>query len=211
MKKITAGMAVLAAAGFTSLSMAPASAIPFASCDDAAAAGYGLILRGSPAYSANLDRDGDGRACEANGSGTGVPTLQVPGSGTGVTTPEVVTPTDTTGFDNCTEARAAGRVNIPVGDPAYAPHLDRDLDGIGCEQGGDDEAETGTDVIVDYVPESWGNGQYNQVGQVPVGGAETGVAVESENTVSGLAVAGGLTLVAAAGASLLARRRTAQV
>ena len=44
-----------------------------------------------------------------------------------------------------------------------------------------------------------------------MGGAETGVAVESENTVSGLAVAGGLTLLAAAGASIVARRRAAQV
>ena len=31
------------------------------------------------------------------------------------------------------QARADGRHDIPRGDPAYAPHLDRDNDGIACE------------------------------------------------------------------------------
>ncbi len=34
---------------------------------------------------------------------------------------------------NCTEARAWGLQNIPRGSPYYAPHLDRDNDGLGCE------------------------------------------------------------------------------
>jgi hypothetical protein len=202
MKKTAAAMAVLAAAGFTGLSMAPASAAQmFQNCSEAQAAGYYNIPIGSPAYSPDLDGNSDGVACEGNAPDV---VVNVP------TTPEVVTPTDTAGFDNCTEARAAGRVNIPIGDPAYAAHLDRDSDGIACEQAGDDEGETGTDVIVDYVPESWGNGGYNQVGQVPAGGADTGVTVETGNTVPGLAVAGGLTLAAAAGATVIARRRAVQ-
>ncbi|QCO68526.2 excalibur calcium-binding domain-containing protein [Luteimonas yindakuii] len=36
-------------------------------------------------------------------------------------------------FRNCAEARAAGAAPVRRGDPGYAPHLDRDDDGIGCE------------------------------------------------------------------------------
>lgn len=36
-------------------------------------------------------------------------------------------------FQNCDAARAAGAAPVREGDPGYAPHLDRDSDGIGCE------------------------------------------------------------------------------
>ena len=36
-------------------------------------------------------------------------------------------------FRNCTEARAAGRQDIPADDPRYGSHLDSDSDGLGCE------------------------------------------------------------------------------
>ena len=36
-------------------------------------------------------------------------------------------------FDNCTEAYQAGRANIPQGDPDYAKKLDRDGDGVACD------------------------------------------------------------------------------
>jgi hypothetical protein len=36
-------------------------------------------------------------------------------------------------FKNCAEARAAGAAPVRRGDPGYAPHLDRDNDGVGCE------------------------------------------------------------------------------
>ncbi|MFJ9173930.1 excalibur calcium-binding domain-containing protein [Streptomyces sp. NPDC102360] len=36
-------------------------------------------------------------------------------------------------YDNCTAARAAGAAPIHRGEPGYAPHLDRDGDGIGCD------------------------------------------------------------------------------
>jgi hypothetical protein len=36
-------------------------------------------------------------------------------------------------YPNCTAARAAGAAPVRRGDPGYAPHLDRDGDGIGCE------------------------------------------------------------------------------
>ena len=38
-----------------------------------------------------------------------------------------------TAFRNCTEARAAGREDIPADDPRYGAHLDSDSDGLGCE------------------------------------------------------------------------------
>lgn len=36
-------------------------------------------------------------------------------------------------FDNCTEAHENGAYDIPKGDPAYQPKLDRDRDGRACE------------------------------------------------------------------------------
>jgi hypothetical protein len=36
-------------------------------------------------------------------------------------------------YTNCTEAREAGVTPLHEGDPGYAPHLDRDRDGIACE------------------------------------------------------------------------------
>ena len=36
-------------------------------------------------------------------------------------------------YKNCSEARAAGVTPLYKGDPGYAPHLDRDNDGIACE------------------------------------------------------------------------------
>jgi Excalibur calcium-binding domain len=36
-------------------------------------------------------------------------------------------------YKNCDAARAAGVTPLYEGDPGYAPHLDRDNDGIACE------------------------------------------------------------------------------
>nr|WP_315458011.1 excalibur calcium-binding domain-containing protein [uncultured Sphingorhabdus sp.] len=36
-------------------------------------------------------------------------------------------------FANCTAARAAGAAPVRAGQPGYARHLDRDGDGVGCE------------------------------------------------------------------------------
>lgn len=36
-------------------------------------------------------------------------------------------------YRNCSAARAAGAAPVYRGDPGYAPHLDRDRDGVGCE------------------------------------------------------------------------------
>ncbi|MCZ4342470.1 excalibur calcium-binding domain-containing protein [Sphingomonadaceae bacterium G21617-S1] len=36
-------------------------------------------------------------------------------------------------YANCSAARAAGAAPVYAGEPGYAPRLDRDGDGIGCE------------------------------------------------------------------------------
>ena len=57
MKKIATGASLIAAIGFSALSVAPAAAVtlPFPNCDTAEAAAYGT----------HLDRDGDGFGCDA--------------------------------------------------------------------------------------------------------------------------------------------------
>lgn len=202
-----AALAALAAAGFTGLSMAPASAQMFQNCAEANNAGYYNIPAASAAYSLDLDGNEDGVACEGGGTSVYIfptpDTPVAPNPSDGVQNEVVQNPAV---FDNCTEARAAGRVNIPAGDPAYGLHLDADRDGFGCDADGTDDGVQYQEII-DWVPESWGAGDpgYGQVGQVPVGGADTGV--EGESAVPGLALAGGLTLAAAAGATVVARRR----
>lgn len=36
-------------------------------------------------------------------------------------------------YHNCTQAKAAGKGNIKIGDPLYDRSLDRDNDGLACE------------------------------------------------------------------------------
>ncbi len=36
-------------------------------------------------------------------------------------------------YANCSEARAHGAAPVYYDEPGYAPHLDRDRDGVGCE------------------------------------------------------------------------------
>ncbi|MEV3907862.1 excalibur calcium-binding domain-containing protein [Streptomyces canus] len=50
-----------------------------------------------------------------------------------VTAPEPLPSEASPYYENCDEARAAGAVNIHEGEPGYAPHLDRDSDGVACE------------------------------------------------------------------------------
>lgn len=52
------------------------------------------------------------------------------------------TPTWTTRYGNCTDARNAGDGDIPNSSPNYHPDLDRDKDGIACERGGDDNGSS---------------------------------------------------------------------
>jgi hypothetical protein len=50
-----------------------------------------------------------------------------------VTAPEPQPSESSPYYENCAEARAAGAAPLHVGDPGYAPHLDRDGDGVACE------------------------------------------------------------------------------
>lgn len=56
------------AQGFVSMVFSPAAAATparkFRSCAEARAAGYSNMREGQPGYSSNLDRDGDGLACD---------------------------------------------------------------------------------------------------------------------------------------------------
>ena len=67
MKKITTGTTLIAAVGFSALSVAPAAAVtlPFPNCDTAAAYGVYNIPASSAAYGPHLDRDKDGFGCDA--------------------------------------------------------------------------------------------------------------------------------------------------
>ncbi len=101
-------------------------------------------------------------------------------------------------FENCDAAAAAGVYNIPAGDPRYTPELDSDADGIGCEN--PDYAYVPLPPVGDVPTDP-------QVEQMPVGGADTGVAVASAQSTTGIAALGLTGLAAAAGGVVIARRR----
>lgn len=100
-------------------------------------------------------------------------------------------------FENCDAAAAAGVYNIPAGDPRYTPELDSDADGIACEN--PDYAYVPLPPVGDVPTDP-------QIEQMPVGGADTGVAVSPENSSTGIAALG-LAGLAAAGGVVIARRR----
>ena len=124
-------------------SSTPPDVALYATCDDARAAGAAPLRKGQRGYSADLDSDGDGVACEDEApmglmsptpapapTPTPPPETQPP-----VTAPpETAPPAPAQGpFKNCTEARAAGAAPVYAGTPGYGPHLDRDGDGVACE------------------------------------------------------------------------------
>lgn len=53
-------------------------------------------------------------------------------------TPSAASADGAQAFKNCTEAYDHGHANIPEGSPYYADRLDRDRDGIGCDNPPDD-------------------------------------------------------------------------
>ncbi|WP_344122178.1 excalibur calcium-binding domain-containing protein [Kocuria aegyptia] len=127
-------------------------------------------------------------------------------------------------FPSCDAAAAAGAHNIPAASPAYSPALDTDSDGVGCESDtyAYDAAKVAgivaTDQQLDGLPPrtgivagpgGTGLEEAPQIEQVPVGGADTGVAVETADGNGAAAATGGLALTAAlAGGVFLLRRRT---
>lgn len=214
MKKTTATVALAAAVGFSALATTPAMAAPFEyqNCTEARANGATNLVPGDYGFGPHLDGNNDGVGCE-DGSGVGTPMTPQP------ETPVAQQPTGVgTAFENCDAARAAGYTNIPWTSPLYGPHLDRDNDGSGCDAGGADDGV----VVEDWSQQDWEQPTWEQeswdqqwpaadqqVAQMPVGGADTGVAQESSNGAGALALGGGLALIAAAGAVFGIRRARA--
>lgn len=208
MKSFLPASAVAAGVALSALTATPAQAAPFANCSEANQAGVFDIQIGDARYTPAQDRDGDGVACES---------LQV-ADGTTVPDPQPLAPaapaaTDLWSWDNCSEAFANGVANIPAGTPGYGTHLDSDLDGIGCELNGDDSAGV--------VPANLVAGQADhttqtevaagsQVEQIPVGGADTGVATQtSEGITPGLLGLGAASVIATVMGGLALRRTRA--
>lgn len=120
-------------------------------------------------------------------------------------------------FENCTQAAAAGVYNIPAGSPGYGIHLDRDRDGVGCENGSvaynpdlvpDDNTPVPTPSPSPTVVPETPTGP--QVVQMPTGGAETGIAQKPADNSAALALGAGFVLAAVAGGTFVVRRRSAQ-
>ena len=62
-----------------------------------------------------------------------IPSVQYPAASATRLVPVPATSANVRPPRNCAEARAWGLQNIPRGSPYYAPWLDRDNDGLGCE------------------------------------------------------------------------------
>ncbi|GAB3538979.1 hypothetical protein GCM10027403_26530 [Arthrobacter tecti] len=98
----------------------------FANCEEAFLAGAAPLYLGGPGYSPDLDGDSDGVACETAPAPAPVP---VPAP---APAPAPAPPADVY-YENCAAARAAGAAPVYEGQPGYAPHLDGNSDGVGCE------------------------------------------------------------------------------
>ncbi|WP_298585249.1 excalibur calcium-binding domain-containing protein [uncultured Kocuria sp.] len=163
-------------------------------------------------------------------SAAGVATAAAIGLAALTAAPAAAAPGDPMVFTDCATAHQYGVYNIPVGSVSYSTSLvDDDGDGIVCESAEwsydptripvENESGGYSHTIIDWIPgagpgpdaqpgEVPGADPYTQVGEVPVGGADTGAAVDVGSGASGPALAGGLVLVAG-GAAVAVRRRRA--
>ena len=118
-------------------------------------------------------------------------------------------------FNNCGEAAAVGVYNIPIGTPGYQSGLDADKDGFGCDAAGTPayDASIVAGIVQENTrattPPAVPTTGPTQMGQMPVGGAETGVAQTPENDATGAIALGGGLLLAAVGGTYVVRRRSA--
>ncbi|MFF3892344.1 excalibur calcium-binding domain-containing protein [Streptomyces sp. NPDC001812] len=111
-------------------------------------------------------------------------------------------------FKNCTEAYDAGYKNIEVGDEHYGKHLDRDGDGVGCDQApagfvpvGD--KDSGSDA---GAGDSGSGSGSDDKGSTEKGGG-TDLAETGGNSATPYLAAGGAAVVLAGGGVLFAARR----
>ncbi|MET9776916.1 excalibur calcium-binding domain-containing protein [Streptomyces sp. NPDC006367] len=123
-------------------------------------------------------------------------------------------------FKNCTEAYNAGYENIQKGDPHYGAHLDRDKDGVGCdnppagfvpaddkeaggkEKDGDKEAGGGTEA---GGAEEQGRSEDKPAAEKSADLAETG----GDDSTMYLAAGGAAVALAGGGLLVVSRRRRA--
>ncbi|MFF9295649.1 LAETG motif-containing sortase-dependent surface protein [Streptomyces sp. NPDC014764] len=105
-------------------------------------------------------------------------------------------------FKNCTEAYDNGYSNIPEGDRHYGGHLDRDKDGVGCDQPPsdfvprDESDDAGAEAGAGAGGAKEGNGGGTDL-------AETG----GSDTTPYIAAGGGAVVLLGGGLMIAARRR----
>ena len=213
MKKFAAGAGatVVALAGLSGLSIAPATAAPgvYNNCSEVYADGEWRIPSSDPRFTPGLDGDGDGFGCDnpAYRPAQQAPAVSAPAApqAPAMAAPAAAEPWT---WDNCSEAFANGVSNIPAGTPGYGTHLDSDLDGIGCELDGGDAAAFPTPVDSSTAADQSTSttAEASQVTQVPTGAAETGVPVKDTSSSAGIIGLSALALGAVAGSGLLVRR-----
>ena len=110
-----------------------ANSVYYRNCDAARAAGAAPLYRGEPGYRPELDRDGDGVACEDTSGVDPVPPAQEPPVRDDPPAPPPAPEANSVYYRNCDAARAAGAAPLYRGEPGYRPGLDRDGDGVACE------------------------------------------------------------------------------
>ncbi|MFE7812412.1 LAETG motif-containing sortase-dependent surface protein [Streptomyces sp. NPDC057433] len=103
-------------------------------------------------------------------------------------------------FKNCPEAYAAGYANIPASSEHYGKHLDRDGDGIGCDNppagfvpAADEDEDTGTEAGAQNTGSDTGTG--------------TDLAETGGSSATPYIAAGGAAVALAGGGVLFAARR----
>ncbi|MFJ9887691.1 excalibur calcium-binding domain-containing protein [Streptomyces sp. NPDC091287] len=84
-------------------------------------------------------------------------TTPTPASNASNPAPEAKDPAPAS-YENCDAARAAGAAPVEEGDPGYAPHLDRDGDGVGCEPWGESSSSSSSSSSSDGSGTSGGGG-----------------------------------------------------
>ncbi|MFC5856966.1 LAETG motif-containing sortase-dependent surface protein [Streptomyces chlorus] len=123
-------------------------------------------------------------------------------------------------FKNCTEAYSKGYKNISSGDEHYGKHLDRDGDGVGCDNApagfvSADDKDTATDSGSDDGATGSGTGSDTETGSgsgsgekaATEKGSGTDLAETGGNSATPYIAAGGAAVVLAGGGVLLAARR----
>ncbi|MCM3301589.1 LAETG motif-containing sortase-dependent surface protein [Streptomyces pseudogriseolus] len=104
-------------------------------------------------------------------------------------------------FENCTEAYENGYSNIPEGDEHYGEHLDRDGDGVGCDQ-----------PPADFVPHEESDDEDGGAGAKAGGGEEengggTDLAETGGSDTTPYIAAGGAAVVLLGGGLMIAARK----